>query len=154
MAKAVRFLADTNDAYALLCKRVPLKPLRTDKENEKAAEICDELLGKGHRLSRSEKDYLEVLTDLIVKYESKWQEESDVEPRQLVRFLMEQNGLTQTDLIPIFGTSSRVSEFLSGRRDLSLSQIQKLAKRFNLSTDAFMPRVKGSINYSLKLSSA
>jgi len=124
--------------YLELINRFPLKPIRSDKENELAAEICDELLDNFDTLSAQEKDYFEVLSTLVEDFEAKWQEENSVEPPELLIFLMEQNNLSQTDLIPEFGTSSRVSEFLSGKRPLSLSQITNLAKRFKLSPSAFI----------------
>lgn len=126
--------------YLDCIKRFPLKPLRSDEENERASEICDELLDRFDALSEQEHDYFEVLSKLVEEYESKWQEENDVEPRDLIIFLMEQNNLTQTDLIPEFGSSSRTSEYLSGKRDLSLPQILKLAKRFKLSPTAFISK--------------
>ena len=92
------------------------------------------------QLTEQERDYFEVLSKLVEVYESQWQEEKEVEPRDLVAFLMEQNNLTQTDLIPEFGSSSRASEYLSGKRDLSLAQILKLAKRFRLSPTAFISK--------------
>jgi HTH-type transcriptional regulator/antitoxin HigA len=124
--------------YLDCIKRFPLKPIRSDAENDRAARVCDQLLNNFDSLSRSERDYLEVLSTLIEVYESKWQEEHDVEPRCLLAYLMEQNGLSQTDLIPELGTSSRVSEFLSGKRELSLPQIMRLSKRFKLSATAFI----------------
>jgi len=45
---------------------------------------------------------------------------------------MEQNNLSQNDLIPEFGSASRVSEFLNGRRSLSLQQAKNLSKRFKV----------------------
>lgn len=52
---------------------------------------------------------------------------------------MQQNNLTQADLIFEFGSSSRASEYPSGKRaHLSLNQIGKLSKRFNLSANAFI----------------
>ncbi|MBX3074063.1 hypothetical protein KF707_18005 [Candidatus Obscuribacterales bacterium] len=126
--------------YLDCIKRFPLKPLRSDEENEMAAKICDELLDNFDSLSEQEHDYFEVLSKLVEEYESQWQEEKNVEPRELIVFLMEQNKLTQTDLIPEFGSSSRASEYLAGMRDLSLKQILKLAKRFQLSPTAFISR--------------
>jgi HTH-type transcriptional regulator/antitoxin HigA len=126
--------------YLDCIKRFPLKPLRSDEENELAAEICDHLLDNFDSLSPQEHDYFEVLSKLVEEYESQWQEEMEVEPRTLLVFLMEQNNLTQTDLIPEFGSSSRASEYLSGKRDLSLTQILKLAKRFKLSPAAFISK--------------
>jgi len=137
----MRSLAVNQDKkYLNRIKQFPLKPIRSEKENELAAQICDELLDKFDLLTSSERDYLEVLSGLIEHFEARWQEETHVEPRELLEFLMEQNGLSQLDLIPELGSSSRVSEFLSGKRDLSLSQIIKLANRFKLSPNAFIPK--------------
>lgn len=130
--------AKLGQKYIDCLKRFPLRPIRTDEENEQAAEFCDELLDNLDSLSQDEHDYLEVLSGLVESYEAKWQEENDVEPRELLVFLMEQNGLSQTDLIEEFGSSSRASEFLSGKRDLSLPQIVRLSRRFNLSPTAFI----------------
>jgi len=126
------------EKYLDCIRRFPLKPIRTDEENESAAVVCDEMLDRFDTLSRQELDYFEVLSKLVEDYESRWKEEISVEPRELVKFLMSQNDLSQTDLIPEFGSSSRVSEFLSGKRVLSLGQIQKLAKRFSLAPAAFL----------------
>jgi HTH-type transcriptional regulator / antitoxin HigA len=48
------------------------------------------------------------------------------DPVSVVRVLKKQ-GLTERDLIPQFGSESAVSMFLSGRRKLTLEQVQKLA---------------------------
>ncbi len=135
----VKLAVNPDKKYLDCIKRFPLKPIRTEEENELAAQICDQLLEKVDSLSAWERDYLDVLSDLVEHFESQWQEENNVEPRELLSFLMEQNNLTQTDLIPEFGTSSRASEFLSGKRDLSLPQVLKLADRFKLSPTAFLP---------------
>jgi HTH-type transcriptional regulator/antitoxin HigA len=112
---------------------------RSEEENDLAAEICDDLLNNFDSLSPDEHDYLEVLSKLVEDFESQWQEEKSVQPRELLKFLMAQNNLSQTDLIPEFGSSSRASEYLSGTRsNLSLPQIIKLAKRFKLSPAAFI----------------
>ena len=130
-------------SYLECIKRFPLRPIRTDEENDLAAAVCDDLLNRFDALSKQERDYLEVLSRLIHDYESKWQEEESVTPRQLLIFLMEQNGLAQTDLIKEFGSSSRASEYLSSTRpDLSLGQAVRLADRFSLSPAAFINRDK------------
>jgi HTH-type transcriptional regulator/antitoxin HigA len=134
----LRVSKEPDKKYLACIRRFPLKPIRSDKENELAAQVCDELLDNMDLLSRAERDYLEVLSKLVEDYESRWREEEDIEPRELLAFLIEQNGLSQIDLMPEFGTSSRASEFLSGKRPLSLPQILKLAKRFKLSPTAFI----------------
>ncbi|MBP9094321.1 transcriptional regulator [bacterium] len=124
---------DENKTYEKLIKRFPLRPIRGDEQNEQAAEICDVLVERGDSLTQAERDYLEVLTDLIVKYESKWDDEcAEMSPRELVQYLMAENDLAQKDLVPEFGSPSRVSEFLNGERNLSLEQAKRLAGRFGL----------------------
>lgn len=132
---------DENKAYDRLIKRFPLRPIRDDKQNEQAAEIYDKLIDRSDSLSPAERDYLEVLTDLIAKYESKWDDEcAEMSPRELVAYLMEQNNLAQKDLVPEFGSPSRVSEFLKGERRLSLEQAKRLADRFRLNIAALIDK--------------
>jgi HTH-type transcriptional regulator/antitoxin HigA len=135
----MKMAAQPDKKYLERINRFRLKPIRSDQENDLAAKICDELLDNFDSLSSGELDYLEVLSKLVEEFESQWKEETFVEPRDLLKFLMEQNNLSQTDLIPEFGSSSRASEYLSGKRpNLSLPQILKLAKRFKLSPTAFI----------------
>ena len=57
---------EQNKKYLNHVKRFPLKPIRSEAENEIAAQVCDELLDKYDSLSPLERDYLEVLSDLVV----------------------------------------------------------------------------------------
>jgi HTH-type transcriptional regulator / antitoxin HigA len=59
--------------------------------------------------------------------------------RDLLVYLMDQHGLTRTDLIPILGTASRVSEVLSGKRELSVTMIKRLRDRFDVPADLLLP---------------
>lgn len=93
-------------------------------------------------LNQAERDYLEVLTDLISKYESQWDDAAQRSPRELIQFLMKQNELAQKDLVPEFGSPSRVSEFLKGERRLSIEQAKKLSARFNLNISALIDKAE------------
>jgi len=80
---------------------------------------------------------------LIAAYEeNKW-------PRRLphaaevIRFLMDQHGLTRADMIPILGTASRVSEVLRGKKNLSMTMVQRLRTRFGVPADVLLPLPKG-----------
>lgn len=57
---------------------------------------------------------------------------------QLLKFLMEQNHLTGSDL-PELGDKTVVSRTLNGKRSLSSSDIQALAQRFQLDPGSFYP---------------
>lgn len=125
--------------FEKLIKRFPLRPIHNEKENELAAEICDEFTARIDKLCQAEQDYLEVLSDLITKFESRWDSEDlNMSPSELIKYLMEENALNQSDLIEDFGSASRISEFLSGKRGLSVEQAKKLSQRFKLSLDALL----------------
>jgi len=61
---------------------------------------------------------------------------------QMLRFLMEQHGLKQTDL-PEIGAQSVVSEILRGKPTLNVRQIARLAARFHVPADVFMDHPAG-----------
>lgn len=50
----------------------------------------------------------------------------EIDAVDAVLFRMEQEGLKQADLIPLFGSRSRVSEFLSRKRPASVQVIRNL----------------------------
>ena len=56
----------------------------------------------------------------------------------LLTYLMDQHGLSRSDLVPLLGTASRVSEVLNGKRELSLTMIRKLRERFGISADVLI----------------
>ena len=55
----------------------------------------------------------------------------------MLRFLMEEHGLTQADLLEV-GSQGVVSEILRGKRELNVRQIRALAKRFHVSPAVFV----------------
>jgi len=58
----------------------------------------------------------------------------------LLSYLMDQHSLSRADLVPLLGTSSRVSEVLNGKRDLSMTMVRRLRERFNVSADLLVSR--------------
>ncbi|MCL2715652.1 MAG: XRE family transcriptional regulator [Alphaproteobacteria bacterium] len=72
---------------------------------------------------------------LIEAYErTRWPRKAPPLP-ELLRYLMEQHGLERSDLVPLLGTASRVSEVMSGKRQLSMAMIKALRERFDVSAD-------------------
>ena len=55
-----------------------------------------------------------------------------------IRFRMDQQGLKQKDLEPYIGSKSKVSEVLSGRRELSLTMIRKLVAGLGIPAEALL----------------
>ena len=90
--------------------------------------------------SSSEVEAIELLTLLVERYEQQHYSIPAADPASVVRFLIEQQNLTQRDLIPQFGSESAVSMFLSGQRNLTIDQVRRLSTRFKLPTDVFIPK--------------
>jgi len=92
------------------------------------------------RPSRAELEAIELLTLLVERYEQEHYSIPAADPASVVRFLLEQQNLAQRDLVPQFGSESAVSMFLSGQRNLTIGQVQKLSVRFKLPADVFIPK--------------
>ena len=90
--------------------------------------------------SSSEVEAIELLTLLVERYEEEHYSVPKADPVSIVRFLIEQQHLTQRDLIPQFGSESAVSMFMTGQRNLTLEQVRKLSTRFKLSADVFISK--------------
>ncbi len=60
------------------------------------------------------------------------------DPIEAIRFRMEQANLKQKDLIPILGSKGKVSEVLSGKRELSLAMIRKLVKDLRIPAEVLL----------------
>lgn len=99
-----------------------------------------ELTGKANP-TPEEKETIELLTLLVNSYETKRYPMSDVGPAEMLRFLLQQNRLSQRDIAPELGSESTVSSVLSGRRPLTREHIERLSARFHVSPAIFFPRV-------------
>lgn len=90
--------------------------------------------------SASQVEAIELLTLLVERYESERFPIPAADPVEVVRLLLQQQNLTQRELIPQFGSESAVSMFLAGQRRLTLAQVRKLSARFHLPADVFIGR--------------
>jgi len=98
---------------------------------------AEELLDKKGR-SAAENRYLELLSVLIERYELEHDSIVAPDPLEALKELMAANGMTQSALARLLGSSGITSEILSGKRSLSKTHIKKLAEAFNVSTDLFV----------------
>ena len=62
-------------------------------------------------------------------------------PIEVLKFLMEQNGLQQQDLTGELGSESNVSLILSGKRNLTVPHVQRLSRRFGVPASLFLESV-------------
>ncbi|MGA7571146.1 MAG: helix-turn-helix domain-containing protein [Candidatus Aquilonibacter sp.] len=97
----------------------------------------EELFDKKNR-SAAENRYLELLSVLIERYEQEHDPIVAPDPLDALKELMAANGMSQSALARLLGSSGITSEILSGKRSLSKTHIKKLAAAFNVSTDLFV----------------
>ena len=86
----------------------------------------------------SKSDRLEVLTVLVESYENAKYSTEPPDPIDAILFRMQEMGLKQADLIPYFGTKSRVSEVLNRKRPLTVAMIRALSNGLGISTDTLV----------------
>jgi HTH-type transcriptional regulator/antitoxin HigA len=123
---------------SLLAEVAPTVP-RTEKENERLLAEIEKLMVKGEKnLSPEEDALLELLTQLVETFEKRVYPRAKTSPAELVSFLLEQRGLSASDLWSVLGSKGRVSELLSGRREVSKDQAKRLGAFFHISPAAFI----------------
>jgi len=103
-----------------------MKVIKTESDYDAALARIEELIDRNPDPGTPEADELEVLSLLVEEYESRNFPSSLPDPIEALKFRMEQQNLTQRDLVPFIGSRSKVSEVLSGKRTLTLSMIRSL----------------------------
>jgi HTH-type transcriptional regulator/antitoxin HigA len=78
-----------------------------------------------------------MLADLLEAQDKRHYPIPDATPAQVVHFLMQQHGLTQSQL-PEIGNQSVMSQVLAGKRQLNVRQIARLCKRFGVGAGLFI----------------
>lgn len=122
---------------SLLAEVAPTVP-RTEKENERLLAEIEKLIVKGEKNLSPEEDALLELTQLVETFEKRVYPRDKTSPAELVAFLLEQRGLSPSDLWSVLGSKGRVSELLSGRREISKDQAKRLGAFFHISPAAFI----------------
>lgn len=94
-------------------------------------------LGGLPEMDAQQLEEFEITALLVESYEKQknFFDTSKVTPLEIIRFRMEQDGLTASDMQAYLGSPSKVSEVLNGKRDLSLAMIRKLHKGLGIPAD-------------------
>lgn len=134
-----KYIHHANADYRRIRQRIPLGVLHTKAEYDRAVAVLDDILDEiGQQETHPLADLAETLALSIEAYENSRVALPDASGPEILRTLMEEHKLAQTDL-PEIGSQGVVSEILSGKRDLNVRQITQLAARFGVSPTVFMP---------------
>lgn len=104
-----------------------IKIIKTKDDYNHALKLIEELVDRDPESGSVDADRLMLLTALVKEYESKYFPEHLPDPIEAIKFRMEQTDLKPADLVPYIGTAARVSEILSGKRQLTVEMIRALS---------------------------
>lgn len=117
-----------------------LQPIDTEEQYERTKALLHALITQSPDEPRHPVNGLiHILGMMVESYEDEHYAVPDSSPVEVLKFLMEQHGLTQSEL-PEVGSQGVVSEILRGRRQLNARQIQALSQRFHISPAVFFPK--------------
>jgi HTH-type transcriptional regulator/antitoxin HigA len=114
----------------------PFKVIKSEDEYRAALVQFEKML----MVPEGERSYddMELLSVLIEQYENVHHRIDPPDPIEAIKFRMEQAGLSQKDLIPYIGPRSKVSEVLSGKRELTLAMIRSLNKHLGIPAEVLV----------------
>ncbi|HNX75069.1 MAG TPA: transcriptional regulator [Candidatus Rifleibacterium sp.] len=137
IAKPVVFGGDLQSAWSKLAGELPLARIHSRQQYNLAVKVMEHLADlvnddTHHPLT----GLLEIFEVLVEDYDRAHHQISSVSGVELLRNLMLEQGLKQSDLTEI-GSQGVVSEILSGKRRLNKRHAVLLARRFSLPEGLF-----------------
>jgi len=134
-------LQKVSSNYIKLVEVFPLLPITSKKQHGMALGILEKLISYTNEEKAKDNGvemYLTTLSKLIGDYEQDQYKSSSVSGVEMLTYIMELQGLNQSDLAKEIGGQPVVSKILRGERDLNLRQVKSLAKRFKVSPEVFI----------------
>lgn len=126
-----------NERYLELVMQFPLRPIRSDGELDEAVRMVDALLTR-KTLAPAEEDYLEVLSDLVERYEGEAHPMPALSDADMLAHLLEARGISPVELAQATGiTPADLTEVMQGGHALDREQIGRVARFFHIPPDVF-----------------
>ena len=124
------------------------KPIRTEQDYKATMRRIEEIFDSAP--GTPEGDELDLLVYLVEKYEEVRYQIPLPDPIAAIEFRMDQQGLTQRDLIPYIGSRSKVSEVLSGKRSITMRMARALNQHLGISAEVLLQETGVSFDDSLE----
>ena len=113
-----------------------IKRIRTEADYQAALARIDTLMDAEPGTPEGEE--LDVLTDLVEHYEEKHVALGYPSAVAAIEFRLEQAGLTQRDLVPFIGSRAKVSEVLSGKRQITMPMARALHEHLGIPAEVLL----------------
>jgi HTH-type transcriptional regulator/antitoxin HigA len=117
-------------------ENITVKPVRNEIDYKEALSNLKQVWEA--KPDTKEGDILELLLLVIEKYEAQHYPMPQLDPIEAIKYKMEENDLSQKDLVKYFGTKSRVSEVLSRKKPLTLKMIKTLYQNFGIPAEILL----------------
>jgi len=131
--------ADVPKTYRELCQLYLPRPIHDDAEDTETTEMMN-ALAVIPKLNADQRDYLDVLTELVDAYDKatplRWPK---IKGLDVLKHLMAEHNMNAADLSRILGASRNLGAMiLRGDRNLTLAHVRKLAAHFKVSSELFI----------------
>jgi HTH-type transcriptional regulator / antitoxin HigA len=128
---------DLPKTYEALCALYLPRPIRSRSARAEALRYIEALTG--YDLNRDQEDYLATLTHFVHEYEQRSVSVPELEPLELLKHLLEENGYSVKDLAGILGVDqSLASRLLSGSRSITPAHAKRLGQQFGMRPGIFL----------------
>ena len=114
------------------------RSITSGEELERVSRLVEPLLKKGEVRTPEEQALCELLLRLIDDYQEQHTVIPELPAHELLQALLEESGKRQAHLVSIFGSRSRVSDAVNGKRAISKEQAKRLGEYFRVSPAAFI----------------
>lgn len=118
--------------------QMKMKIIKTESQYHEYLEEVQSLLSRVPKPGTEDSERLELLTLLLESYENQKYPIEAPDPIDAIQFRMNERDLKQADLVPYFGTRSRVSEVLSRKRPLTVPMIRALSIGLGISAETLV----------------
>jgi len=129
---------DIPQSYAELAGLLMPRPLHDDVDYRNALAVLDAMAG--FKMNADQEDYFEAVATFVEKYEAEHHaiDGEKMTPVELIRSLMAEHDMSESDLGRLVGDRSLGHRILSGERGLSKAHIRILAEHFSLNPAALL----------------
>jgi HTH-type transcriptional regulator / antitoxin HigA len=127
-----------NKKYARVLAKVLPRVIVTAEEHERMLAEVEKLMDKSAHRTAEEDAALDLMVRLIKDYEGEHHPLPNPGPHEMLIYLMDQRGLKQADLLPIFKSRGYVSDVINAKRGISKTHARHLAEFFKVEASLFL----------------
>lgn len=114
-----------------------IKIIKTKSQYDEALKQLSDFMDR-KEISMEIQDKIELLILVLQDYEKRQDFSFKADPIEAIKFRMEQMGLSKGDMTLYLGSPSKVSEVLSGKRNLSMAMIRKLHRSLGIPLESLL----------------